>query len=123
MSKLRSSCSLRFPPSTLPWHLRSAFLLASSDELLQDLCGESAPYQTRLFVRTAGRVHELVQFMQLEEDIVLIVTGPHAAQVCERLPDFTRKRVSEITFDEDGYSQDPPDTRSLESSQPQGVAA
>ena len=114
MSKLKTSRSIFFPPPNLLWCFRSAFLLASSYDLLENFCGESSPYQTRLFVQTPLGLRELKQFMELEERIDLIATGPHSELLFERLQDFIIQRLAEIIFDEDGYCQDSREPRSIE---------
>jgi hypothetical protein len=103
MANLDFSCSLRFPPSAVPLHLRSAFLLWSTYEVLRESCHESPPYETHVFVYGTRGQGELVQFMDLDEEFILAADGPHAVEVCESLPDFLRRMASELQFDEDGF--------------------
>src|SRR5208282_5416498 len=102
---LESECRFRFPASTLPRHLHSAFLLECSHEVLRSICGERAPYQTRVFAKVGAEFRELTQFMSLEQDIFLRAEGPHARQLGIDLPRAVEK-VREMVFDEDGFRVD-----------------
>lgn len=98
-------CSIGTGNGLAPY-LRSAFLLGSIYELLRGL-GESAPYSTTVDVLTNGKWTRLTQFSSMEDsddgEVCFAANGPSAAEVCEQLPLFLKKRFENRLFDEDGY--------------------
>jgi hypothetical protein len=99
-------CHVRFPPSTLPKHMRGTFLLSTEYRLLRRL-GEVPPFSTRLFLRIQSKLEELEPITWCWGDdistICLTAIGPHAPEVCSLLPGLVENVLSTTTFDQDGF--------------------
>lgn len=103
-----SACTIRLANVTLPAQFRSAFLLASILDLARRIGGNVSVLDS-LEVKTASGWARPRQFMGLpgsaHSPIRVRGVGRVAALICERLPDFTLKRLSEVRFDADGYAE------------------
>lgn len=115
MSGTSLRCSLRFPPSTLPKHLRGRFLSCSSQDFLRNIGGKKALQETRISLYVNSSLHALKESLPLEGDeILLVVEGTHALDVMNCLQDFVKQLLSRLVFDEDGFCQIRQDTKALE---------
>jgi hypothetical protein len=99
-------CLVQFPRSTLPTRLRGVFLLSMQYSLLRDL-GETAPFRTRLFLRTHSGLQIIEPSIWYWNDdistVCLTATGPHASDISSRLAGLVKEVLATTTFDQDGF--------------------
>ena len=101
-----AECEVRLPNSSLRPEWQSGFLESCVYELLREL-NDARPYGTTVSVRVGTGWSKLRQFLHLSSrkgGVLLRASGPLASQLCERLPRTARERLSQISFDSDGYA-------------------
>lgn len=99
----QSAFEVRFPASTLPVHLRSAFLASLNYDVLREL-GETAPFLTRLLVDLGCGLRELEStYDSTTASFALTARGPHAFGLAALLPSRVSATLARMTFDQDGF--------------------